>query len=81
MKDFLFKAKRKDNGEWIEGLPFYGLSAGLKVYAAIIPFAEVPRGDDAGKKYSDTWEMQEVDEDTIELIVMDGEVIETEESS
>lgn len=64
MKDFLFKAKRKDNGEWIEGLPFYGLSAGLKVYAAIIPFAEVPSGDDAGKKYSDIWLRAEVEEST-----------------
>ena len=81
MKDFLFRAKRKDNGEFIEGLPFYGLSAGLKVNVSIIPFAKVPTGEDVGKFFSDTWEMQEVEEDTIELIVMDGEVIETEGQS
>ncbi len=81
MKDFLFRAKRKDNGEYIEGLPYYGLEGHLKVYAAIIPFGEVPTGEDQGKKFSDTWEMQEVEEDTLELIVMDGEVIETEGQS
>ena len=62
-------------------MPFYGLSVGLKVNVSIIPFAEVPTGEDAGKKFSDTWEMQEIEEDTLELIVMDGEVIEQGEQS
>lgn len=81
MKDFLFRAKRKDNGEYIEGLPFYGLGAGLKVYAAIIPFGELISGEDTGKKFSDHTSMKEVEEDSIELIVMDGEVIEQGEQS
>ena len=69
---YLFRAKRKDNGEYIEGLPFYGLEGHLKVYAAIIPFGELINGEDAGKKFSDTWGMKEVEEDTIELIKTEG---------
>lgn len=65
MKEILFKAKRKDNGEWVEGLPFYSLGAGLKVVVSIVPFAEVPRGEDVGKKFGDTWEMQEINEETL----------------
>ena len=65
MKEILFKAKRKDNGEWIEGLPFYSLCAGLKVIVSIVPFAEVPRGEDVGKKFCDTWGMKEIDEETL----------------
>lgn len=69
---YLFRAKRKDNGEYIEGLPFYGVSAWLKVCVNIVPYGVMHTGEDKGKKFSDTWEMQEVEEDTIELIKTEG---------
>ena len=66
---YLFRAKRKDNGEYIEGLPYYGLTAGLNVRASIIPYGEVVKmGEPTGQMFSDLWEMKEVEEDTIELI-------------
>ena len=73
MKDFLFRAKRKDNGEYIEGLPFYGLTAGLNVHVSIIPYGEVVKmGEKTGQKFSDLWEMKEVEEDTLELVKTEG---------
>ena len=62
---YLFRGKRKDNGEFIYGLPIYGLSAGLRVYAAIMPYDVIPTGEDKDEQYSDVNARIEVEEDTI----------------
>jgi uncharacterized phage protein (TIGR01671 family) len=58
--NFLFKAKRIDNGEWIEGVPYYGVTAGLEVVLEIIPVI------DFNGKTAHVWaERQAVDADTL----------------
>ncbi len=60
MFEGLFKAKRKDNGEWIEGVPYFGITAGLVVVATIIPVREWN-----GQKVHEFSERVEVEEETI----------------
>lgn len=44
MREILFKAKRKDNGEWIEGLPSYGSDGKITELECLkkIPGEEIP---------------------------------------
>lgn len=60
MDKFLFRAKRKDNGEWVQGIPHYGLAANLSVIVSIIPVA-----DFRGIKTHCFYDRVEVDENTI----------------
>lgn len=58
--EFVFKAKRIDNGEWIEGMPIYSITAGLEVVLEIIPVI------DFNGKTAHVWaERQAVDADTL----------------
>lgn len=58
--DFLFKAKRIDNGEWIEGVPYYGVTAGLEIVLEIIPLTNF-----RGKQVHVWAERQAVDASTL----------------
>ena len=58
--EFVFKAKRIDNGEWIEGMPIYSITAGLDVVLEIIP--EI---DFNGKKAHIWADRQAVDASTL----------------
>lgn len=41
MREILYRSKRRDNGEWIEGLPSYGFDGKITELECLIPGEEI----------------------------------------